>query len=381
MTYKQLQNSIEKIYSEEFQQVEKKIASYSTSDIKNLLMQDSINPDLFYGLLSDQADPLLDDIILKAKEVTATRFGKVVNLYVPLYLSNYCLNDCTYCFFGTSNDIERKVVSASNIKIQAEKLYDEGFRSILLVAGEDFTRLPLESVAEAIRICKSVGFSFVGVEIAPLSVDEYKTLADQGLNGVTLYQESYDRAAYKLVHPKGPKLDYDFRLESPSRIAAAGIRVITIGALLGLSDYRKEAFSISYHISYLNKHYWQSQVAVSFPRLKSVPKSSSESFFKPVTDNQLIRLIIAIRLFFPDTILTLSTRETATLRDRLFGAGINQVSAGSRTSPDGYLDHDHDSEQFPVIDDRSADEVVTAINNQGYDQVYKDWDSNFQKIT
>ena len=335
----------------------------------------------FLALLSSSADAYSEKIELAARNLTAQRFGRIVNLYIPLYLTNSCINNCLYCGFGKDQNITRKTLDANEINREGQRLLGEGYRSVLLVAGEDFTgEAPVDYLAEAIGVLKSAGFVFVGIEAGPMTEDEYRYLGEAGLDSVTVYQETYDRATYKKVHPKGPKKNFDYRLETPERAAKAGIRAINIGFLLGLSDFVKEAVVLATHVKYLQKTFWQTSFGVSFPRIHSAP----EGFVPPhpVSDAELVRLIMAMRLFNPDIILTLSTREAPKLRDRLFGAGVNQVSAGSKTSPGAYtLKESEAAEQFAVVDDRTPTQVMEAINVHGYESVFKDWDPALKPVS
>jgi 2-iminoacetate synthase len=226
-----------------------------------------------------------------------------------------------------------------------------------------------------------MGFSYVGIEVAPLSVEQYARLGEAGLDGVTVYQETYDRDIYKQVHPGGPKRNFDWRLATAERAAKAGIRNIGLGFLLGLGDYKREALALYAHVRFMQKTYWQTSVSVSFPRLHHTPAGFAPK--RHVSDVELFRLITATRLANPDITLTLSTRESSALRDSLFGVGINHASAGSKTSPGAYSSiglEDTAGEQFPVVDDREPAEVARSIRKLGLEGVWKDWDPRFKPV-
>ncbi|HJM82703.1 MAG TPA: 2-iminoacetate synthase ThiH [Nitrospinota bacterium] len=347
------------------------------ANVISTLDQMPLTSDEFITLLSPIADNFRQQIEETAKELTRLRFGKTVNLYIPLYLSNHCINNCSYCWFGTDQNFERKVLSIQEAREEAKLLYRVGYRNILLVAGEDPKATSVEYLAEMILLMKEIGFVFVAIETQIFSTDEYSKLGAAGLDSVTVYQETYDPILYSKAHPSGPKRDYMWRINAPDRIAQAGIRGVSVGVLLGLGDFRREAITLATHIKHLNKAHWQTSVSASFPRIHSAPNGFSSEH--AVSDTELVRLILAMRLTFPDSTLAISTRETPKLRDQLFGMGINQASAGSRTSPGGYSGGGA-GEQFPVADDRTPMEVASAIQDKGLEWVFKDWDINFKPI-
>ncbi len=356
-----------------------KINSATPGDVASALEKIPVNLDGFLTLLSPSADIFADRVRDCARELTAQRFGRVVNLYKPLYLSNSCVNACLYCGFNASMDIRRKTLTLDEVAREGEILRSEGYASVLLVAGEDGASTPVTLIEESVGLLKDMGFSYVGIEVAPLSVDQYARLGEAGLDGVTVYQETYDRAVYKQVHPGGPKRNFEWRLATPERAAKAGIRNIGLGFLLGLGDYRREAVALYAHVRFMQKTYWQTGVSVSFPRLHHTPAGFAPG--RNVSDAELFRLVTATRLANPDITLTLSTRESPALRDSLFGVGINHASAGSKTSPGAYssiANEDTAGEQFPVVDERAPEEVARSIKKLGLEGVWKDWDPRFK---
>ncbi|VAX24360.1 hypothetical protein MNBD_NITROSPINAE04-442 [hydrothermal vent metagenome] len=358
------------------------IENAASESVDSALSHIPLSSDGFLALLSDSADDKIKQIEKAARELTAQRFGRTVNLYIPLYLSNACVNRCAYCGFNRDEEIKRKTLSLTEVITEGERILGEGYKNILLVAGEDKREIPVSYIEACVKSLKDLGFVFVGIETQTFKEDEYRRLGAAGLDGVTIYQETYDRKVYEKVHLLGPKRNFEWRLETAERVARAGIRSVGLGFLLGLADFRREAVTLATHIKFMQKKYWQTTVSVSFPRLHSAPKAFACE--NKVSDAELIRLILAMRLANPDTLLALSTREPAKLRDRLFGAGINQVSAGSRTNPGGYSDSSPDEaagEQFPVVDDRSPEEVVEAIGRQGLDWVWKDWDTTLKPVS
>lgn len=356
-----------------------RVEKATRSDARRALASAPVTFEGFLALLSPSADAERESLEKAARRLTEQRFGRVVNLYIPLYLSNSCVNSCAYCGFGKNQPIARKTLSVDEVRKEGERIYAEGYRNVLLVAGEDKREVSVGFLEECIRLLKDMGFVFVGIEVQPLSEDEYRKLGRAGLDGVTIYQETYDREIYERVHLAGPKSDFEKRLDTPERAARAGIRSVGVGFLLGLGDFRREAITLAAHIKHLQKYYWQTAVSVSFPRIHTAPGGFETQ--NPVSDEELIRLILAMRLANPDSLLTLSTRESPEMRDRLFGVGINQVSAGSKTSPGAYAigaEDEASGEQFPVVDHRAPAEVVEAIRKKGLEWVWKDWDTNLK---
>lgn len=358
-----------------------KIAHATPEDVASALKNIPVNLDGFTALLSASADAFADRVRNSARELTAQRFGRVVNLYKPLYLSNACVNACLYCGFNASMDIRRRTLTLDEVEREGAILRSEGYASVLLVAGEDGASTPVTLIEQSVRRLKGMGFSYVGIEVAPLSMEQYARLGEAGLDGVTVYQETYDRDIYKQVHPGGPKRNFDWRLATAERAAKAGIRNIGLGFLLGLGDCRREALALYAHVRFMQKAYWQTSVSVSFPRLHHTPEGFAPK--RHVSDVELFRLITATRLANPDITLTLSTRESPTLRDSLFGVGINHASAGSKTSPGAYSlvgSEDTAGEQFPVVDEREPAEVARSIKELGLEGVWKDWDPRFRPV-
>lgn len=356
----------------------------TVDDVRAALKRRPVSGAGFLALLSSAADGAIDDVEGAARDLTAQRFGRVINLYIPLYLSSHCVNNCAYCGFGQDREFPRKTLTLDEVRNEGERLLREGYRNVLLVAGEDPREVDVDYLERCVKLMKAIGFAFVSVEVGPVEVADYRRLGAAGLDGVTVYQETYDEALYDRVHLTGPKKRFVHRMAAAERVAEAGIRSVGVGFLLGLADWRKEALALAAHVKYLNKTFWQTSVSISFPRIKEAPGDFLATRARPVSDAELKRLIFAMRLLNPDATLTLSTREPAALRDRLFGAGINQASAGSKTSPGAYTDlkpEDHTGEQFPVVDERTPQEVMTAIKGRGLEWVFKDWDATLKPVS
>ncbi len=326
------------------------------------------------ALLSPAADPYLEELAEQSSRITLQRFGSVVILYAPLYLSNECDNRCLYCGFNRDNRIERLTLSPDEAISEASLLHDDGFRHILLLTGEAPGRLPDRYLEEVIHRLHD-RFSSITIEVFPMDVDGYRSVIAAGANGLTLYQETYNPETYAVTHPGGPKRDFRYRLEGPDRGGQAGFRSLGIGPLLGLDDWRAEGVYTLLHALHLQKKWWKSHVQVSFPRIRQAPGNFTVPH--PVSDRDLTHIICASRIVLPDADLLLSTREPAELRDNLVPLGINYMSAGSRTEPGGYSRKVEADGQFAVIDLRSPQEIHENLRKLGYDAVWKDWDRNF----
>jgi 2-iminoacetate synthase len=331
------------------------------------------------ALVSPAAQDYLEPMAVLSQQLTVQRFGRTIRLYAPLYLSSHCVNRCQYCGFNRDNTFNRVRLTVDEALAEAEILAQEGFRDILLVTSEDRQFITVAYLAELAQALRGK-FSFIGAEIYQLTASEYRDLFDAGVEGITLYQETYDRDVYARYHLGGPKADYDTRLRGPDDFASAGMREVGLGALLGLADWRLETLALGEHASHLFRRYWQSHISFSFPRLRPACGVPTETFPHLVTDRNLVQMLLALRLCFADAGLLLSTREPAHLRDRLVKLGITKMSAGSRTSPGGYSHEHQEAGQFEVSDQRSAADVVVMLKRQGLEPVWKDWDRAFLSV-
>jgi 2-iminoacetate synthase len=337
----------------------------------------SYSPEKLLALVSPAAEDYLEEMAQLAQQLTIQRFGRTIRLYAPLYLSNYCINNCRYCGFNKENKSERRRLTIEQAVNEADVIASEGLRDILLVSSEDRKFISIDYLSKLAGKLRSK-FSSISIEVYQMSSAEYAKLLDAGIEGVTLYQETYDRDIYRKYHPAGPKANYDHRLSAADSIAQAGMREIGIGVLLGLSDWRLETLALAEHAHYLMKRYWKSRVSFSFPRLRPA-KNVDRTQFSLLSDKNLVQMIIALRLCFADAGLVLSTREGAELRDHLIEVGVTKVSAGSKTCPGGYSQPTNAIEQFEIDDTRSPAQVAGMIRAHGFEPVWKDWDSAFVK--
>jgi len=353
----------------------KRLERISGSDVERTLSQPagSYSLDRLLTLISPAAEDYLEQMAQLAHSLTVRRFGRTIRLYAPLYLSNFCANSCLYCGFNKENQSQRIRLTLDEALAEAELIASEGFRDLLLVSSEDPDFISIDYLRQLTGLLRKM-FSSISIEIYQMTAAEYAALFAAGIDGVTLYQETYDRRAYRYFHPAGPKADYDNRLATPDNIARAGMREIGLGVLLGLADWRTETFALAEHAHYLIKRYWKSRVSFSFPRLRPAHEVDGLQFEHLVTDRNLVQMITALRLCFADAGLVLSTRESARLRDHLIRLGITKVSAGSKTSPGGYSARAHATEQFQIDDGRTPTQVAEMIKSTGAEPVWKDWE-------
>ena len=326
----------------------------------------------FARLLAPKTDAELVAMGEAAGRLTRERFGATMQLYAPVYISNECCNGCSYCGFRAGSGVHRVTLSDEQFLAEAETVFQKGFRHILMVSGEHRDKVSPERLANLARNLKS-RFSSVAVEVYPLDEAEYRLLADHGVDNVTLYQETYQRDEYAGFHPFGPKRDFEWRLTAMERAGRAGFPRLNLGALLGLCDWRRDAYAMAYHAMYLAKRFWRSVVAVSVPRM--VPALDGISAPCPVGHRELIQLVMALRLSLPDSPVVVSTREPPYLRSALAQLGVTTMSAGSRTVPGGYTKEVGGFKgQFDVEDCRSPEEVAASLRQLGLDPVWKDWE-------
>ncbi|MDQ7781775.1 MAG: 2-iminoacetate synthase ThiH [Desulfomonilaceae bacterium] len=350
------------------------ISEKTTSDVERALQAEKRSHDDLLALLSPAAEPMLEDLAQTTHRLTVQRFGRVIQLYAPIYLSNECVNACVYCGFNRHNRIRRATLTPEEVLEEAAALNQSGFRHVLLLTGESPGSVSpddLGRIAEALRPL----FASISIEVYPMDTPSYSVLIEKGVDGLTIYQESYHRGRYATIHPSGPKRDYDRRLDTPDRGGKAGFRRLNVGALLGLSDWRVEGAFVGMHAAYLLRRYWQSHIAVSFPRLR--PAAGGYIPEHPASDRAMVHLMCALRIYLPDAGLVLSTREPAQLRDNLIPLGVTHMSAGSRTSPGGYASPRDAEGQFEINDTRSTREVARKITALGYEPLWKDWDAAF----
>jgi 2-iminoacetate synthase len=344
-------------------------------------------------LLAPSTDGQLAAIARQSQELTRAFFGRTIRLFAPLYLSNECINSCAYCGFSRENAILRVTLDLDAVRAEGLHLAAQGFRHVLLVAGEHPKFVSSGYLVECVRALAS-DFPSIAIEVAPLDVEDYSRLVRAGAEALVVYQETYDRAVYADLHKAGPKKDYDWRIGCPERAYAGGFRRIGVGALFGLRDWREEATALAMHLAHLLRTCWKAQFTLSFPRLR--PCAGEFAPLAPMSDRDYIQLVCAMRICFPQVGIVLSTRESPALRDALIPLGVTSISAGSHTEPGGYTGQGKDSlhftvagrlhppvgfdpatsatQQFSIADARSPAEMSAHLRASGFEAVWKDWD-------
>ncbi len=365
MSFKEVFNSYN------WEAVKTKIYSAKSKDVELVLQKDIIDLEDFAVLLSPAATSFLPELIKKSQLLTQQKFGKNINIYAPLYLSNECKNICTYCGFSFDNKIKRKTLNDKEILQEAEYLKNKGFEHILLVTGEDNQNVNSRYIAHAVEILSPL-FANISIEVQPLELEEYQMLHQHNVYAVLVYQETYHQEVYKSYHSKGKKSNFYYRLETPDRIGQANIHKIGLGVLLGLEDWRVDAFYMALHLTYLKKKYWKTKYSISFPRLRKIIGEFVPPF--QVSEKNLVQLICAFRLFDENLELTISTREEQSFRDNIIKLGVTNMSVWSKTFPGGYASCNNDLEQFEVGDKRPPEEFIKVIQKNGYIPVWKDWE-------
>jgi 2-iminoacetate synthase len=361
----------------DFGEVARTIVAKTTADVQRALGRARsaavLSLDDLAALLSPAAAPFLEDMARLSHQRTVERFGRTMQLYAPMYLTNICANICTYCGFSAQNKIPRKALNDAEILAEAEVLKRHGFDHVLLVTGES-SRYGTAYLANALRLLRGK-FSSLSVEVQPLDTEDYATLVHDGLSAVLVYQETYDPAVYPKHHLKGPKSDLRYRLETPDRLGRAGVKKIGLGALYGLGDWRAESWFVGLHLRHLEKNFWRTRYSISFPRLR--PHEGGDVPLQPFGERDLVQAACAFRLFSQEVELSLSTRECERFRNHAFKLGFTSMSAGSKTNPGGYTAAPETLEQFAIDDDRTPEEVAAFLRGAGYEPVWKDWDATY----
>jgi 2-iminoacetate synthase len=348
----------------------------------------------FENLIAPKSDAELEAMAQTSRALTLQNFGRTMRLFAPLYLSNECINNCQYCGFSRDNPILRVTLTIDQVRAEARHLAQQGFRQILLVAGEHPKFISNNYLADCVQAL-APDFPSIAIEVGPMATKDYVPLVGLGAEGLVVYQETYNRAVYSEMHTAGPKRDFNFRLDCAERGYEAGFRKLGIGVLFGLSRWQEEAIALAAHVEYLLKRCWQSQISVSLPRLRPAAGGFRPLF--SMTDRELAQLVCALRITFPQLGIVLSTRERAGLRDSLVSLGVTTMSAGSHTEPGGYTHQGakdlhltvrgkivapdyQDGEdrlatgQFEISDERSPAEIANVLRDRGLEPVWKDWD-------
>jgi 2-iminoacetate synthase len=357
-----------------WEEVQAFIHSRSAADVERALAAPRRSAEDFAALISPAAAPYLERMAGMAHAMTLQRFGRVIQLYAPLYLSNECQNICTYCGFSLDNPMERKTLRPGEILREVEALKAMGYEHVLLVTGEANRTVGMDYFRQAFALIRP-HFSQLSLEVQPLEEEEYRELSGLGLHSVLVYQETYRQDTYKQHHPKGKKSNYRYRLDTPDRLGRAGVHKIGLGVLIGLEDWRSDSFFCALHLRYLARTYWRTKYSISFPRLR--PHAGGLQPVSIMSDRELVQLLCAYRLLDPDVELSISTRESEHFRNHVIPLGVTTMSAGSKTNPGGYACEPQALEQFEISDERSPAQVALAIRAAGYEPVWKDWERDW----
>ncbi len=322
----------------------------------------------FLSLL-ENPDLNLKDYAIRAKDITQSYFGKAILLYTPVYISDYCVNGCLYCGFSALNKIKRNRLSLKEIEEEFVFLKKKNFDTVLILTGEDRINSSFDYILKTVRLAKKY-FSEVLIEVYPLEEDEYKKLVDNGLRGVTLYQETFDRKLYYKLHKFGPKKDFNYRLKAIERAINAKVKEVNIGALFGLNkDWIFDGFITVAYADYLQRNYPDCEINISFPRIR---ESVCKNKVYPLSDKDFVKLIIISRIFLPTVGINISTRENSYLRNNLVEIGVTRMSADSKTNVGGHIIDDNEP-QFEVSDKRSVEEIIDMLKKKGYRAEFTNW--------
>lgn len=345
---------------------------YNAIDVRNVLNKETLGAEDLAVLLSPSAEPLLEKMAQRAKIETAKHFGNTICMFTPLYIANYCENYCVYCGFNCSNKIRRGKLSMEEIEAEYKTISETGLREILLLTGESKSASPVEYIAEAVSLAKKY-FSTIGVEVYPMNSDEYAMLRKAGADFVSVYQETYNTVKYEEVHLRGPKRVFPYRFNSQERALMGGMRGVAFGSLLGLSDFRKDAYAAGLHAFFIQKKYPWAEISYSLPRLRPYINNADNNP-NDVHETQLLQVMLAYRIFMPYAGITISTRERAGFRDNVAGLAATKISAGVKVGIGGHGDNEQKGdEQFEISDPRSVDEVRKALLDKGLQPVFTDY--------
>lgn len=339
--------------------------------VKSALYNHRLSEEDFLCLLSPSAGDFLEEMAQKAHSIALNHFGRTVLLYTPIYLANYCVNKCTYCGFNAGNGMERKKLDLEEVESEARTVHALGFRHIIILTGESRLHTPVSYIRDCVLLLKKY-FSSISIEIYPLEEWEYRYLIEAGVDGLTIYQEVYTRATYAKVHPAGPKSNYRYRLEAVDRAARAGIHSVSVGALLGLDDWRREAFFTGIHGKYIQDYYPGVELTLSAPRIR--PHAGIDAAVLEITDKNLVQALLAYKIFLQRAGINITTRERAELRDNLIPLGVTKMSAAVSTRVGGHSNQRKSESQFEIADERSVEETLKAIRLKGYNPIFKDWE-------
>lgn len=370
---------IDEIRKIDWDETTAKIMGMTDADVRRALAKKHLSVDDFMALISPAAEPYLEQMARLSRMYTRERFGKTINMFIPIYITNSCANSCVYCGFHVQNKMPRTILTEDEIVREYQAIKKLGpFDNLLVLTGENPAKAGVDYIARALDLAKPY-FNNLQIEVMPLDTEDYAKLRHHGLNGVICFQETYNEARYKVYHPRGPKSNYEWRLNGYDRMGMAGVHKIGMGALIGLEDWRTEVAMMAYHLRYLEKKYWRTQYSVNFPRMRKAENGG----FQPnveMNDRELAQVTFAMRIFDHDVDISYSTRETAEMRNNMATLGVTTMSAESHTDPGGYCCYPNALAQFDVSDTRTAKQVDADLRAIGMEPVWKNWDACFDKL-
>jgi 2-iminoacetate synthase len=346
-------------------------AQYTSQDVEKALSKEQLSFGDYGALLSPAAQPYLEVMARKAMAETRKHFGNSVSLFTPLYIANYCENECTYCGFKATNKINRATLTMQEAEDELKAIAATGLEEMLLLTGESHYKSDVEYIGETIKLAAKY-FSTVGIEIYPLNTDEYAFLRSCGADFVSVYQETYNTDTYEKYHLWGSKRVFPYRFHAQERAILGGMRGVSFGALLGLDDFRKDAFAAGLHAHLIQQKYPHAEIGFSVPRLRPYINNAKNNP-KDVHETQLLQVMLAYRLWMPFAGITISTRERPGFRDHVVGMVANKASAGVNVGVGGHDEEQKGDQQFEISDERSVAEVHQMIVNKGLQPVYTDY--------
>lgn len=346
-------------------------ASYTEAAVRQALSKEYLELDDFAALLSPAAETFLEQMAQRALQETRKHFGNTVNLFTPLYLANYCENYCVYCGFNCHNNIKRAQLNATEIELEMQAISAQGLEEILLLTGESPAMSNVQYIGEACKLARKY-FRVVGLEVYPMDSSDYAYLHQCGADFVTVFQETYNTEKYGQLHLGGRKRSFPYRFHAQERALRGGMRGVGFAALLGLDDFRRDAWATGLHAYLLQRRYPQAEIAFSCPRLRPIINNDKINP-KDVHERQLLQIICAYRIFLPFAALTISSRESAHFRDHVVGLAATKISAGVEVGIGGHSQQPQGDEQFLIDDVRTVQQICAMLTEHGLQPVMSDY--------
>lgn len=342
--------------------------SFTEADVRRAIRSEP-SVEGFAAMLSPAAEPLVEEMAVRARQLTRDHFGNSVCMFTPLYVSNYCVNGCVYCGFNCRNRIDRLRLDLDSVAKELDAIKETGLEEVLLLTGESPSKSDVDYVCDCVRLAAE-RFAVVGIEVFPMNTEDYERVQQAGADYVTVFQETYDPDRYDELHPIGPKSVFSYRFDSQERALRGGMRGVAFGALLGLGDFRRDAFCCGLHAHLLQRKYPAAEISMSLPRLRPAAHLEQTA---GVSETQLLQVSLAYRIFMPFAGQTISTRERPGFRDGIVGLSATKISAGVSVGIGEHSHSGHGEGQFVISDPRGVDEVVKALRSNGLQPVMADY--------